>query len=118
MSLPIFRAMWTWYPSVVLGCAGLAAGYLALVKLRPTRRALAFLAGVLVLLAALVSPLDALGDTYLFSAHMVQHLLLILVAPPLLIMGLPREMRFSRKAHPEINFRASGVRSINGAFQR
>jgi cytochrome c oxidase assembly factor CtaG len=44
---------------------------------------------VLVLLLALVSPLDTLGDTYLFSAHMLQHFLLTLVVPPLLLLGLP-----------------------------
>jgi putative membrane protein len=33
-----------------------------------------------------------LGDRYLFSAHMLQHLLLILVAPPLLLLGSPPEM--------------------------
>jgi cytochrome c oxidase assembly factor CtaG len=47
------------------------------------------MAGVLVLLLALVSPLDTLGDTYLFSAHMLQHFLLTLVVPPLLLLGLP-----------------------------
>ncbi len=92
MGAPGFAAMWSWYPSVLLGCAGLAAGYLALVRLRFTRRGLAFFTGVLALLAALVSPLDALGDTYLFSAHMAQHLLLILVVPPLLLVGLPRRI--------------------------
>jgi putative membrane protein len=44
----------------------------------------AFIGTVLALLAALVSPLDALGHA-LFSAHMLQHLILILVVPPLLI---------------------------------
>jgi putative membrane protein len=42
-----------------------------------------------VLLFALVSPLDPLGDEYLFSAHMTQHLLLTLVVPPLLLLGTP-----------------------------
>ena len=90
MSAADFLALWSWYPSVLVGCAALAVGYLALVRFHPTRRALVFLAGVLVLLAALVSPLDSLSDTYLFSAHMLQHLLLILVIPPLLLVGLPR----------------------------
>jgi putative membrane protein len=44
------------------------------------------------LLIALVSPLDALSDTYLFSAHMVQHLLLLLLVPPLFIMGIPGQL--------------------------
>lgn len=48
----------------------------------------AFYAGLLALLVALCSPLDALADT-LFSAHMVQHVILIAVAPPLLVLGIP-----------------------------
>lgn len=51
-------------------------------------RALAFFGGWLALLAALISPLDALGSM-LFSAHMVQHELLMLVAAPLLVLGKP-----------------------------
>ncbi len=47
-----------------------------------------FFSGLLILLIALVSPLDALADQ-LFSAHMVQHTLLMMVAPPLLVLGLP-----------------------------
>ena len=48
-----------------------------------------FLTGVLVLVVALLSPLHELGDNYLLSAHMAQHLLLTLVAPPLLLLGTP-----------------------------
>ena len=47
-----------------------------------------FYAGILVLLAALCSPLDAVADM-LFSAHMLQHVLLIAVAAPLAILGAP-----------------------------
>lgn len=48
----------------------------------------AFLAGWLTLVVALVSPLDPLGSQ-LFSAHMVQHELLMIVAAPLLVLGRP-----------------------------
>jgi putative membrane protein len=51
-------------------------------------QAAAFGTGWLALVAALVSPLDALG-TRLFSAHMVQHELLMIVAAPLLVLGRP-----------------------------
>lgn len=51
-------------------------------------RAASFLTGVFVLFLALISPLDALGSA-LFSAHMLQHMVLILIAPPLLILGAP-----------------------------
>lgn len=47
-----------------------------------------FALGLLSLVAALMSPLDALSEQ-LFSAHMSQHLMLMLVAPPLLILGRP-----------------------------
>ncbi len=47
-----------------------------------------YAAGLLVLAAALLSPLDALAED-LFSAHMIQHLLLITVAAPLLVLGRP-----------------------------
>jgi putative membrane protein len=52
------------------------------------RRAVAFHAGLAFIVVALVSPLDALAG-WLFSAHMVQHLLLILIAPPLIVYGAP-----------------------------
>lgn len=52
-----------------------------------SRRQIAlFSTAVLVLVVALVSPLDALGES-LFAAHMAQHLLLTLVAGPLLLLG-------------------------------
>jgi cytochrome c oxidase assembly factor CtaG len=51
----------------------------------------AFFAGAMVaLLAALVSPIDGLGEDYLFSAHMVQHVLLGDIAPLLLLLALSR----------------------------
>jgi putative membrane protein len=48
-----------------------------------------FLLGTLTFALALVSPLDSIGDHYLFSAHMIQHMLLVVVAPPLWLLGTP-----------------------------
>jgi putative membrane protein len=65
-------------------------------KIRPgepvatTRQKACFLLGVLTVLVAESWPLHDLAEDYLFSAHMVQHLLFAFVAPPLLILGLPR----------------------------
>jgi cytochrome c oxidase assembly factor CtaG len=53
-------------------------------------QAAAFTGAILALLAALVSPLDGLGEDYLFSAHMLQHVLLGDVAPVLLLLSLSR----------------------------
>jgi cytochrome c oxidase assembly factor CtaG len=54
----------------------------------PDRRLGAFLAGLVSLWLAAASPADTLADR-LLSAHMVQHILLLTVAPPLLLSGYP-----------------------------
>lgn len=51
-------------------------------------RSAAFLAGLAAILVALVSPIEAYEGA-LFSVHMVQHMLLELVAAPLLLLGAP-----------------------------
>jgi putative membrane protein len=53
-----------------------------------TSSAASFYLGLLVLVAALFSPLDRLA-LELLAAHMLQHMLLLVVAPPLLLMGRP-----------------------------
>lgn len=78
---------WEVHPTVVLGCLGLIAWYIAAGP-RFARYAVRFLLGVFILCLSLISPIDPLGDAYLFSAHMIQHLLLILLVPPLLLLGL------------------------------
>lgn len=79
---------WTWnFP--VLVSSGIALGvYLWGFDLN--RRMVYFLAGLCVFTFTLSSPLNALAGGYLFSAHMLQHILLLLVVPALLLMGLPR----------------------------
>ena len=54
------------------------------------RHALAFAGAIVVLLAALVSPIDALGEDYLFAMHMTQHILLGDIAPLLILLALSR----------------------------
>jgi cytochrome c oxidase assembly factor CtaG len=53
-----------------------------------TWRAAAFAAGLLTLFVALASPLDAFGGL-LLQVHMLQHLLLMMVVPPLIWLGAP-----------------------------
>jgi cytochrome c oxidase assembly factor CtaG len=85
---------WTFDP-VVVG-ALIASGVLYLHGVarvrRPDRRlvhrAACFVGGLVVLWVALQSPIDAYADTRL-SVHMVQHLLLTMVAAPLLVLGAP-----------------------------
>ena len=90
-------ANWTFDPAVVLGLA--VAGFLYVradsrVRLErgerriPRARRRAFLAGLVVIFVALESPIDT-GSATSFSTHMVQHLLLTMVAAPLLVLGAP-----------------------------
>lgn len=89
---------WTWEPSVLAGIALLTLAYL-LVGHRLRRRhpnqpwskwqRLAFHAGTALVFIGLSSPLDALGDHYLFAAHMSQHLLFLFAAPLLWLLGVP-----------------------------
>lgn len=58
----------------------------------PRARAAAFAAGLAALAAALNGPLHDLAERSLIAAHMAQHLLLTLVAPPCLLAGIPGPM--------------------------
>lgn len=90
---------WDWEPSIIIGILLALAAYAYVVgPLRrrralgppvPRRQIVSFALSELLLVLALLSPIDRLGDEYLFSAHMVQHLLLASLWPVLLLLGLP-----------------------------
>jgi len=100
MALPVSPDLhWTLAPTVLVPIAGYAGLYAW--RFRTARReagsrgagprhALCFAAAILVLLVAVASPLDGLGEEYLFVAHMAQHVLLSDIAPLLLLLGLSR----------------------------
>ena len=69
----------------------------------PRRRTVAFLAGLATIAIALMSGIDAY-DTTLFSVHMVQHVLLTLVAAPLIALGAPITLLL-RAATPNVRRR-------------
>jgi putative membrane protein len=71
----------------------------------PRGRRYRYLGGVAVLLLGASWPIHDLAERYLYSAHMVQHLLFSLVAAPLVVAGLPAWML--RRA-----FRPRGVRAV------
>jgi putative membrane protein len=90
---------WRLYPSFLVGWLLFGgAYYLAAGPLRryfprshpvPLAKVASFTAGLLIMLVSLQGPLHELSDYYLFSAHMVQHLGVMLVMPPFLLYGLP-----------------------------
>jgi cytochrome c oxidase assembly factor CtaG len=90
---------WTFVPNVAAGLVASALVYLALVGRRwrvrrriAWRRLIAFVGGLAVVALAVMSPLDSLADDRSFAAHMLQHELLLTVAPLLLLMGLDAQL--------------------------
>jgi putative membrane protein len=78
--------------TLILGAVVYARGWFAIRKTRPIQFPLwrlgAFFLGLAVIWIAIASPLDGFADA-LLSAHMVEHLLLMSFAPPLLLVGYP-----------------------------
>ncbi|HEX4837090.1 MAG TPA: cytochrome c oxidase assembly protein [Solirubrobacteraceae bacterium] len=66
--------------------------------------------GILALAIALLSPLDAIGDHWLLSAHMLQHVLLSDVAPALIVLGLRSPVLPLGLARPALRIVAPGGR--------
>lgn len=91
--------VWKLYPSFMVGWLLFAAAYFLCIG--PLRRRFAgsepatprqvasFSIALAMMLVSLQGPLHELSDYYLFSAHMVQHLVLILAMPPFLLAGIP-----------------------------
>ena len=99
---------WRWNSILLIFCALALAGYF--LAFRRRGRPAYFGAALVVFLLALTSPVNALADGYLFSAHMVQHILLVLIVPALLLLSLPRSFSLPRPliafTHPLIGWLA------------
>lgn len=96
LSLSAVLTTWQFEPLAAVPTAALAVCYLAAARRSgrraarrwPTRRTLAFLTGLGVVTVATLGWVGTHDDASL-ADHMVQHLLLIMVAPPLLVAGRP-----------------------------
>lgn len=94
--MPAAFASWDLSPgllaSLLIAGAIYVRGWLRLQRAAPHRfpgfRLVCFLGGLVTLYLAVASPLDAFAN-FLLSVHMVQHLLLTMVVPPLLLLGAP-----------------------------
>ena len=121
---PITRAVllsWEWRVAVLLPVLTLAVLYAVGWRLLRARsrsgnrlangwRLAAYVGGLFFVLLALVSPIDVLSGQ-LFFMHMIQHLLLVMLAPPLLMLANP--LPFILWGLPE-----SGRRQVGGLLSR
>ncbi len=92
---------WWINPFVLIGVFAVAAAYIWFTgpwvrkQAAPTsyrtlpRQRVSFFLAIVLLLVALGPPLEDWATWYLLSAHMIQHILLTLIVPPLLLLGLP-----------------------------
>lgn len=114
--LPGLLLLWRFEPLVLGGVTLAGIAYLWAVRsvnrahpghLQPARRGWFFLAGLVALGLALTSPIEAY-EGQLFSVHMVQHMLIELVAAPLLLAGAPITLAL-RAASPSVRRRLLAV---------
>ena len=104
---------WPFDVSVYAGLVVLFFGHAWLARGSPDasrKHTLYFLAGLATLWVALETPIDTISDHYLDSVHMLQHVLLAFVAPPLMLLGLSAGMA-ARIA------RVPGVRALTEPVQ-
>jgi cytochrome c oxidase assembly factor CtaG len=110
---------WQFAPIVTAGVALLALLYLVgiwRVRRRhparpwPVLRSLSFFGGLLAVVLATESSIGAYDDV-LFSVHMVQHLLLIMVAPPLMVAGRPVTLLLHASRNPLHRWTKTVIRS-------
>ena len=90
---------WSFTPSVLMMLISVAVLYSYFIYLSRKdghwgtevrlRHVVWFTLGLILIFVALVSPIDSLSNLALFSAHMVQHIILMLLASACLLLGLP-----------------------------
>ena len=94
-------------PTVYAGLVALFLGHAWLARSAPDaqrKHSLYFGLGLLTIWIALETPIDTLGDEYLDSVHMLQHVLLGFVAPPLMLLGLSARMAATVVRVPGLRF--------------
>src|SRR5712664_164026 len=101
-----FTTAWRWNFTVLFFAMLALVGYF--LAFRQRGRPAYLSAALVVFLFAFLSPVSALANGYLFSAHMVQHILLVLIVPALLLLSLPRSFSLPRQlvafTHPIIGW--------------
>ena len=102
------KVTWPFDPSVYVGLVVLFFGHAWLARGAADaerKHTLYLLAGLFTVWLALETPIDTISDYYLDSVHMLQHVLLAFVAPPLMLLGLSPAMAGSL-------LRVPGLRAI------
>jgi cytochrome c oxidase assembly factor CtaG len=108
------RSNWSWSPLLAAAVVAAMTGYW--IAFRQQGRGGYFLASLGVILFALTSPLNTLAQGYLFSAHMAQHILLLLIAPALALLSLPVAFSLGRAARALVHPFAGWVSGVGAMW--
>jgi putative membrane protein len=115
MPVPLAAVLthWNAEPSIVLGLLALTVAF-AWLQSQPELavskgRQACFAVALVLLVMALLSPLDEISDRYLLVGHMIQHLLLVLLIAPLLVRAMPRPWGARLKLNPWLAFASFNV---------
>lgn len=76
-----------------------AIGYFYFIYDKQSRKVWYFITALFLIIICTSSPLHWLGEYYLFSMHMVAHVTLFLIVPPLLVLGIPARMKLQTKTY-------------------
>ena len=83
--------LWHWSSPIWVAVGLVLIVSLAVFRRPAPARFCAIILGLVFMALAYVSPIGYLADGYVFSAHMVQHLLMLLIVPLCLILSLPKD---------------------------
>ncbi|MEO6893434.1 MAG: cytochrome c oxidase assembly protein [Ginsengibacter sp.] len=89
-------SFWHFDPIVIFFLASICVFYWYALHFHLKKQSIYFFAGIVLIILCVASPLHFLAKNYLFSAHMISHVLLLLIAAPLLVAGIPKENRFRK----------------------
>lgn len=87
----ILLKYWSFNIPAAIIIAGLVTFHFVTNRYRLTKKSINFFIGIFLFFLLTFSPIEFIGHYYLFSVHMIQHILLLLVIPPLLMTGTNKE---------------------------
>lgn len=95
---------WIWRPGITLALVAAFNGHLAHFRLVHPGRTAAFLGAATAVVVAFMSPVAVLARGTLFSAHMLQHMLLASAVPPLVLLAIPQSSKSAsdRRGSPPV----------------
>jgi len=95
--------LWKWNSPIWLLVLSLTGLYFLFHRGTSGKRSVAFLFAMFALAIAYISPIGVLSDGYLFSAHVIQHLILLLIVPLFLLLSLSESATEALFSHPFMN---------------